>query len=404
MYGLPGLTVRRSGSVTMTSLPYMRIKGTASAFSDGSVVVADNGSTPVTPSSYTYNSRTGAFEILLYRPAGFTTIDLGFRRTGGAVSTTAGIFVAVDFIEITDNPFATGKTQTRQVQIYGSQRTELSLSVLGLDTAGTTPVGLGEQVLVYTASAGDDGRAKFLACRSAGSVSTAGTNDSTAASAAFNALPTTGSPLGFTFAASALLTGTYAVVARLRSGVAGSSDLSFRALVDPTVGDTAYDPRTGWKTAPFTVAASGAAWPNVNTNTWVMVPLGLLRLPPADVEDDGATVTIQVARGSLAVDLDDLFLLNTDVGQASLLLTGLTSGSYSAVRLDAATVDAAQASAWVGVANGTMIADAARWIGEQHAAAPGLLQIATVTPGCATSRVSASYYPRFHTHVASVSA
>jgi hypothetical protein len=401
VYGRSAVTIRRSGAVTMSSLPFMRIRGTATAAPKGQIVIADQGAN-VSPSSYSYNASTGAFEILISRPGGFAAVDVTFDRTDGVVSTGSSVFVAVDSIDITDNPFATGKTQTRQVQIYGSQRTELSLSVLGLDAAGTSAVGLGEQVLVYTASAGDDGRAKFLACRSDSTVSAASTSDSSAVSGAFNALPTTTTPLGFTFPTSSLLTGTYLAVARVRSATAGTSDLSFRAFVDPSVGDNVYDPRTGWKTAPLTVAASGAAWPSANTNAWVMVPLGLLRLPPADVEDSAATITVQLARGANAADVDDVFLLNTDVGQSSILLTGLTAGSYSAVRLDAATVDAAQATAWVGVANGTMLADAARWIGEQHAAAPGLLQIATVTPGCATSRVSASYYPRFHTHVASV--
>jgi hypothetical protein len=62
-------------------------------------------------------------------------------------------------------------------------------------------------------------------------------------------------------------------------------------------------------------------------------------------------------------------------------------------------VDSPQATAWVGAANGTLIADPARWVGEQHAAAPGLLQYVTITPGCATTRASFDYYPRSHTHV-----
>jgi hypothetical protein len=37
---------------------------------------------------------------------------------------------------------------------------------------------------------------------------------------------------------------------------------------------------------------------------------------------------------------------------------------------------------------------------DQHLAEPGLLQISTVTPGCATSRVSASYFPRYAHDVA----
>jgi hypothetical protein len=414
VYGRASASDRRNNtgitSAAMATVPYIRIRGTASAFSDGQITIADNGGVALATTSYSYNSTTGAYDILIKRAAGFANLDITFARTGGAVSTTSGVFVNVDQIDITDNPFASAKVQTRQVTIYGSQRTELSLSVLGLDAAGTTPVGLGEQILVHTASAGSDGRAKFLACRSASGL--AGTADATAVSGVFNALSTTATPTNFAFAASALLSGNYLAVARGRSATVGANTLSFRAFIDPTVGDNAFDPRTGWKTAPLTVVASGALWPQVNqasgspASPWALIPLGMLRLPPADIEDAGATITVQLARGANAVDVDEVFLLNADadVGQASILLTGLTSGSYSAVRLDAATVDSPQATAWVGAANGTMLADAARWIGEQHAAAPGLLQISTVTPGCATSRVSARYYPRFHTHVATVDA
>jgi hypothetical protein len=405
VYGRASASIRRNSTgitgVEMATLPYIRIKGTASAYSDGQVTVADDGGASLATTSYSYNSTTGAFEILINRASGFTNLDVTFARTGGTVSTTDGVFVAVDQIDITDNPFATGKTQTRQVAVYGSQRTELSLSILGLDAAGTTPVGLGDQVLVHTAAAGDDGRAKFLACRAAAGL--AGTSDTGAVSGAYNTLSTTASPTSFTFSASTLLTGNYMAYARVRCGTVGATELSFRAFVDPTVGDNVYDPVGGaWKTVPLTVVGtpSVAQWPQLFQSTWVLVPLGMLRLPPADVEDASATITVQIARASVSVDVDDIFLCNTDVGQASILLTNISSGSYSAVRLDAATVDSPQEKAWFGAANGTMLTEPARWAGgEQHTAGPGLLQVSTVTPGCATSRVSAHYYPRFHTYV-----
>jgi hypothetical protein len=341
VYGRASASIRRTGAVTMTSLPYMRIRGTASAFSDGLVTVADNGGSAITPASYSYNATTGAYDILIRRPTGFTTVDVTFARTGGTVSTTSGLFVNVDQIDITDNPFSTGKVQSRQVQILGSQRTELSLSVLGLDAAGTTPVALGEQVLVHTAAAGSDGRAKFLACRSASGLT--GTADAGATSGQFNTLSTTATPTNFTFPASALLKGNYLAVCRVRCATVGTSDLSYRAFIDPTVGDNVFDPRTGWKTRPLTVGASGglaAGQPGIRLNSlWVMIPLGLLRLPPADIEDSAPRSLSRSPRCAVAVDVDDIFLLNDDIGQASILLTGLASGSYSAVRLDAATVD-----------------------------------------------------------------
>jgi len=395
VYGRTAAELRRTNTginaTAMADLPYLRIKGIASPGT--TVTLGDDGNYDAfTPVSYTMDG-AGTWEMLVYRPDGFTTLDIKATRPG-AVSKTSGIALEVASIEITDNPFGSAKTQSRQVEIYGSQRTELSLSVLGLDVDGTTPVGLGEQVLVHTAAAGSDGRAKFLNVRTTGT-----TSDDTAVSGYYDALPTTDAPLSFGLPAAALLPGNCLPVSRLRySAAVSGAVLSYRALVT-TAGEDIYDPRTGWKTVPLTVLASGAAWPDLNVNTWGMIPLHLLRLPPADIEDPDATITIEVAC-SVPVELDDIFLCNADVGQASILLTSTADGgSFSAARVDAATVDAPQPSGWVGVANGAMVSDAARWIGEQHQAAPGLLQIGTVTPGCATSRVSATYYARNHTNV-----
>lgn len=408
IYGRPAVTIRRAGAIGDPALPYVRIKGVASAFSDGMVIVNDDGPNPsdvdpsgysyLTPASYTYNRTTGEFE-LLFRPSNFNTVDVTFLRTSGSISTTSGLFVQVDSIEMTDNPFGTGKVQSRQVQIYGSQRTELSLEVLGLNEDGTSPVGLGEQVLVHTAAAGNDGRAKFLSARNASAL--VGTPDASATGGVYNALGTTSSPTAFTFPAATLLPGNYVAYGRLRHSAVANATVSLRGEVQAAT-ETFTDPRTGWKTAPVTVLAAGATWPQLNANTWEILPLGMLRLPPADIEQPDATITIAVACDT-ALALDDIFLCNADVGQASLLLTTTAEGtSFNAARLDAATVDAPQASAWVGwFPSGAMVADAARWIGEQHQASPGLLQIGTVTPGCATSRVSGSYYPRNHTNYTS---
>lgn len=399
VYGRSSVSIRRTGTVTMSSLNYMRIRGTASAYSDGQVTVADNGGAAIATTSYSYNQTTGAFEILLNRPTGFTTVDVGFSRTGGGISLTDGVFVSVDSIEITDNPFASGKVQTRQIDITGSQRTELSLSVLGLDTAGTTPVSLGEQVLIHTAAKSSDGRAKFLALRSNSGVT--GTSDATATSGAYNTLNTTGTPTNHTFAASLLLPGNYLLVARVMPTTTGPKVLSFRGYVDPTTGDNAYDPPGGttWKTCPLAI---GTTWPAIAQNAWGMIPLGVLRLPPADLEDSAATLTIQIAADTNSVvRLDDVFLLNADIGQTTLVRTDISGGSFSAVRIDAATVDSPSPSVWVGVANGTMLADWARLQAfEQHLAAPDLLQVSSVTPGCSTSRLAGSYFRRYSNAVA----
>jgi hypothetical protein len=388
--------IRRTGAVSMTSLPYMKIVGVATGPGTNpgdniTLTVADNG-TAVSVISSGVNPTTGAFTIVLNRPAGFTTSVDVTATYSGAFSVNNITTVAVDSIDITDNPWPNGATKTQTLTVGGSQRTEMSLLLKGLDAAGTTAVALGNESLVYTASAGTDGRTTFGSAR--GFASRAGTADATAISGSYDTLGTTAAPTEFTFATSVLLPGNYLIYARIKAPTVVTADLlSYRAKITPSSGDAAFDPRTGWKTAPVTAVDSGAAWPTVNTNTWTIVPLGMLRLPPVDVQDSSANLTLQVAKGSTAVTLDDLILCNADIGQASLIVTATSGGSYSAARLDAATVSSPQALCWVGGSvNGVMLADGARWFGEQHQALPGLVTIGTVTPGCTTTRVSGTYY------------
>lgn len=391
VYGRSSASIRRTGTVTMSSLKYMRLRGTASAYSDGQVTIADNGGAAITPISYSYNQTTGAYDIIINRPAGFAAIDITFSRTGGSISGTTGLFVASDQIDITDNPFASGKAQTRQVTIYGSQRTELSLTVLGLDAAGTTPVAIGERVLVHTAAAGTDSRAKFVGCRATSAL--AGTSDSTAVSGAYNTLNTTGTPTSFTFPAATLLPGEYLVYTRLKGTSATTRTISYAAALDGAGSLDMSDPASGWYTTTLSVLT-----------TYNIFPLGKLTLPPAGIEDASATLTIKVAASTASVvNLDEIWLAHDATGRVTLLDTN--DSGISAVRLDAATVAAPQPSAWVGVATATgtgamMFAGGRILSFDQHMAEPGLLQISTVTPGCATTRVSALYYPRYAHDVA----
>jgi hypothetical protein len=399
--GSDSVGLRRTGAVEMSTLPYMVIKGAFDVadiiYAIDNLFIVDNGTgDPIPPAGASVNYKTGVFEYIVYRPTGFTAVDVVLAFTDAKT----GEWIEINSIDITDDPFGTGKVQTRPVQIYGSQRTELSLSVLGLDAAGTGTVGLGEQILVHTAAARSDGLATFLAMRDA--ASKPGTSDSTAVSGYYDTLSAS-EATPYTFSAGLLAPGNYHVVARLRPRATGAGQaVLFRAGVDPTASDMIYDPVVGTKQAPLTVVSSGAVWPQLQTDQWSLIDLGSLRLPPVDIEDPAATITLEFTRGSQAVDLDDVFLVNADLGQSSIVVTATAGASVSAVRLDAASVDAPQASAWVGAANGTMVADATRWVGEQHEALPGELQISTVTPGCATSRVSAHYFPRFHTNVAAL--
>lgn len=306
-------------------------------------------------------------------PYGYSQLQIGVDSIIRSAGSVSGTF--------------TGKAQSRQVPIYGSQRTELSLAILGLDTSDS-PVPLGEQVLIHTASAGSDNRAKFLGCRAQSGLG--GTADSDAVTGVKSTLGTTSSPTGFMFSATTLLPGEFYVYARLK-GTAGSAMISYAASLDGAGPLDASDPVGGWYARVVPI-----------TSGYRIVPLGVLILPPALIEDPGATVTVNVA-SSTPVDLDEVWVAHVESGQVTLLDTN--DPIISAVRLDAATVGSVVPSAWVGIATptgpGVVIAAGPRIQAfDQHMAEPGLLQISTVTPGCASSRVSARYYPRYAHDVA----
>ena len=392
VYGRASVQIRRANTgidaSTMASLPYLRIVGGSSQVA-GTITVADNGST-ITPWTYTRNASTGAFDIIVYRPGGFTSLDLTFTRSDG-ISATDPALIIIDRIDITDNPFGSGKVQSRQVQIYGSQRTELSLLVRGLGADGSSAVGLGSQTLVFTCAT-DDTRAKYASARRASG--TSGTADSTATSGYYNAgAAKTGSPTGFSLGSGAsLLPGTYDIYASVYITTAGTHTISVRVDRDAGIGA----PITGaWQDVDVTAVSSGAVWPQLPTGAWWLIPVGTFTV----AEADASSITLTPAASTAAqVRFDDLLIFHRTRGQLSLVDTSASSGSLSALRLDAATTTNPLPSVWVGVAGGAMMP--ADMTGrcqatEQHQAEPGVLQVVTITPGCDTTRVSASYYERY---------
>ncbi|GAB7004412.1 hypothetical protein JCM18899A_18850 [Nocardioides sp. AN3] len=380
--------------VADTTRPFLRIEGKVRYRNDatghfgfaGTITVSATspaGGSAVTLVNLAHDQTTGVFTALVQQDADIASLTIRLDTPTFFQTGRSTLWVAIDSIDQTaggDGVF-TGKVQSRQVQIFGSQRTEVSLAVLGLDDTDT-PVALGPQTLVHTASAGTDGRAKFLGCRAASGLT--GTTDAAATTGAKNTLSTTASPTVFTFPVGALLPGEFDVFVNVK-GTAATRTLSYAATLDGAGSLDASDPVAGWYTAQVAVVTG-----------YRIVPLGVLMLPPADIEDPDATISVKIAADA-AVDLDEIWLAHRESGQVTLLDTN--DSGISAVRLDAATVDAPAPSAWVGVATtdgtGAMMAAGARIQAfDQHMAEPGLLQISTVTPGCSTSRVSGRYFPR----------
>jgi hypothetical protein len=398
----PWNTLTRTATIAVDSTrPYLLIKGKVryrhdvtgnyGYAGDISITAASTSSfAPLTLINMQHNSTTGAFTALVQQNSSIDSLTVKLQTPSVFRVARYSMWTAVDSITRTAGAISgvfTGKVQSRQVQIYGSQRTELSLSVLGLDQTAS-PVALGEQVLVYTASAADESRAKFLACRA--SAGLGGTAVSTSTSGAYNPLATIAAATYPVFQVdpTQLLPGTHDIYGSILATASGTHTVSVRADADAGLDAV----RVGaWQNVDIT---TGSAWPQIPVNVWRIVPLGSVT-----VGEDGGVLSLSVASSTGAqVRIDDLFLFHRKAGQLSMLDTKTASASMSAVRLDAASVLNPRPSAWVGTANGPMM-DAAlsgRCLSfDQHQADPGLLQIVTITLDCTTSRVSATYSERF---------
>lgn len=280
----------------------------------------------------------------------------------------------------------TGHVQTRTIEVDGSQRTEASFQVIGLGGEGPSEEALGPQTAIYTASAGDDGRAKFVACRlAAGDSGPVGTGDSGATSGVYNVLSSTATV--FSFGANMMLPGEKQILASLRPTTVGTKTIHLDSVV--TTGGVST---TDSLDATVTV---GATWPAVPEDEFRLVPLGHLQVPAADVLDQAATVDIKASSSSGGLHLDDLFLFDVVTGQLTLVDT---SGGISAVQVSAASVDHPNPRVLVGRVDPadeslSLVAAGGRLQAmDQHVAEPGLMQVVTITPGTSNSRLSGTYF------------
>jgi hypothetical protein len=345
--------------------------------------------TYLTPVAYTYKASTGRFDALFYLPSGLTgsRFRMTMTYTGPHPANVHHSALGIDEMSwVGDAPFtSTTRQMSRTLPVYGSARTEGELEVRALAADGTTPEALGAHTLVYTRAAGAGIQPPLRTFRTNGMPTVA---DAALVSGARE--PLAGTTATFVVPADLVKPGSYQVVARLRCSNTNAQTLTVTATTSTT--DASLLPAntaTITRTLNFTSAS-----------TWQFVMIDSLTLPTVEAGHTAANLTLTIANNNAnVVDLDEMWLFNTDDGQLSLVDT---SGSgVSMLRIAGATLDRPQPSLWVGTADGAAVVNAGvrgLWRG-LHEFSAGNVEVFTVTTGTARARAALRYYPRAHTHL-----
>lgn len=276
------------------------------------------------------------------------------------------------------DPFVgTGRQQFRSLVVGGSARTQGSLQIAH-DTDA-----LGD-VLVYTNS--DDQSGYQPACRQYRTAGGTVTPDTSTASGSRSPLDAA-TPETYDVPARAVPQGTYAIMGRVKMRTGSASPLLTVTAatrgggIDSTVRSTA-------RFAPLTTA-------------WSIVEIGRLTLPPTAVPSGSSSVVRLKATASAAVDIDELWIFNVDIGVLTWVKAGTgtpaTFGASNRVWLDTATVDRPRPSVWLGTQADRSDARHALGVGEcetpgTHIFPPGPVNLFTVTTGAENAAASLEYY------------
>lgn len=328
-------------------------------------------------------SKSGSIDVTIPVPVGGIATSVAIDLGGGP--SYNDITLRLDSVAVDPPVLASRAVQSRQVVVPGTQRTDLSLQLLGLDDTDTAEA-LGAQVVVHSAPAA--ALPPFYSTRATASVNTAPSGDSACLSGGRNDIttdpPALGtSPLYFTFDRADIHADTYRLLARIRATTSET-----RTVTVSTDGESQ---------STSVVASVPATWPSLNVNEWRIIPLGEIRLPAR--EATSGTFSVLVAASAAGLQIDDLYLFSTS-GELTILDTSDTYDGHAVERVElrAASTDSATRQVWFGTADAgylTKITDASTiHSAEQHQGIPGVLQVTSICDGCTTARLSAVAYER----------
>lgn len=227
-------------------------------------------------------------------------------------------------------PFvSTSRQQFRSVTVGGSARTEGSLQLAHEEDA------LGE-VLVYTNA--EDGSGYQPPCRRHRTAGGAVTTDTATMSGAYEPL-NSGTPFTVDIPAASVPAGTYSILGRVRAS--GSLTALLTVAASTLVGSHELGQRVESRFLSLTTA-------------WAIGEIGRITLPPVAVRPTTSTfVRIEVETTS-AVDLDELWIFNTDIGALTWVSCGTgtpeAGGASNRLWVDTATLDWPRPALWLGTA------------------------------------------------------
>ena len=305
--------------------------------------------------------------------------------TGGA-PLPSGAGIGVDTIQRSTQAdlAGTGRAQLRSIPIQGAYRTPGSLRL-------THPTSsLGEVILVTCRDLANGWRPDLRRSRSSGATPTA---DAGTVSGFRELVDNT----VFTIPARTLRPGGWVLMARMRRS-ASSTPSTLTATARLRVGTTDLGPAETLTTrAPFP------------TSGWSIHILGRLHLPPAAVAAEStAAVRLSINAAGTTPEWDEMWLVPSDAEVT--VLNGVSSGSpslenarFSALRLDAPTVQQPRGGAWVGTEPDWSDAlSASPWLERlgRHELAPSETLIYAVTAGAVGASLSAEYFPLAHSNSA----
>jgi hypothetical protein len=378
----PTRTLTRTGSVTgMGTTPYLVIdaRSTGSPFFESPIVTVDGAECTLVASIGT----TRYYQV----PVGVTSFTtLTIKSTHYPVNKTTTI--TLDVHDVTRSsvvgPTSTHKMFMRNLSVGGSVPTSGSIQVASPSATvlGTT--------LVYTAP--DTGSGYSPAMRQYRTSGGTVTVDATMVSGSRETLN-----LGVSYdpPAGVLRKATYAVVARLNFTAAGNETLTFSTFFPNNL--------TALEQLSATASSTGASV------QWVI--LGNISIPGTATPVESLNPTHVVISGALnsgtAPTLDEVFLLDVTHGTFSLVTAATSLGTaytYTRLWLDSPDADQSDNQPHIYFGANADRSDAAQMsygqiksIGD-HDLDPNGSLVFTVTDGVDDAVVTATYYPRWHTH------
>lgn len=376
-------------AIDMTSKPYLTLRVQAS--SSVSVTVKTNGSIVTGLAPVATVASGGYWKVYVYRlPAGTTTLNS--INVQGGWSMTSPYPLLVDYVTLTNVRPGDGqlqKTSVRNLEVYGSARTEVSLHVAAHD--GVTPLGI---TLLYSDPALADGYVPSL--RKWKTSTTTTTADSAALSGSSNSVGS-GSVFSGEIPAALMRGGTYVAYGSAKNIAVGTV---ITVTCSTKVGGISYATQTRKTTVSAAMVSS------YRVASW-----GAFRLPTVPVaEGSSAVVAVSVSAtvpaGGSAFALDDLLLMRSgrdtsveivDCGSAFSHLW-IYPPSIDRLRPEIHYGTAADGSDRIHVPSSAISA----W--EMPHFTPGMNSLYVASFGAASADVDGYYPPRWHTHPAALPA